>query len=31
MAVNNDPVFAKTPKHSAAAVSAANFFRNYGH
>jgi len=24
MAVNNDPVFAKTPKHSAAAVSAAN-------
>jgi hypothetical protein len=24
MAVNNDPVFAKTPKHAAAAVSAAN-------
>jgi hypothetical protein len=24
MAVNNDPVFAKTPKHSAVAVSAAN-------
>jgi hypothetical protein len=24
MAVNNDPVFAKTPKHAAAAISAAN-------